>query len=434
VTPLASSRFLGAPLNLTGVEESLIEFNSKLQALSPRLLRLPPHEAYFLLKTCFAIPKLQYLIRTAPVFSSQGQVALSGHIRETLSAILNVRLDEDAWTQASLPVRWGDVGVRDICSLAPSAFLSSLTSTSNLVKPLLPASLSTKPDPLLELALTEWASLGGISQPTGAEAAGQRAWDEPVCVAIHSRLLLQADSLSRARLLAASAPDAGAWLNTLPIRSLGLILSGREIRIAVGLRLGAPLVRSHTCVCGVEVDSLGHHGLSCRRSSGRHRRHAQANDIIARALRAADVQVQLEPPRLLRDNGKRPDGATLDPWSRGRYLVWDFTCPDTLAPSYVAHSSTSAGSAAARAEQLKNTKYSQLRGRVDILFAPMAIESLGTWGPSAADICKEIGSRLALISGDTRSLSFLRQRLGLAVQRGNAAAISGTSPSVDFSL
>src|SRR2546425_10663904 len=100
----------------------------------------------------------------------------------------------DAGLSAS-PV--GGVRVRDICSLAPSAFLSSLTSTSNLVKSLLPASLPTKPDPLLELALTEWASLGGITQPTGAEAAGQRAWDEPVCVAIHSRLLLQADSLSR---------------------------------------------------------------------------------------------------------------------------------------------------------------------------------------------------------------------------------------------
>src|ERR1043165_9306842 len=27
---------------------------------------------------------------------------------------------------------------------------------------------------------------------------------------------------------------------------------------------------------------------------------------------------------------KRPDGATLVPWSRGRCLLWDATCADTL--------------------------------------------------------------------------------------------------------
>ena len=183
-----------------------------------------------------------------------------------------MRLDDNAWAQASLPVRWGGVGVHDIRSLAPSAFLSSLFSTSSLVRSLLPSSHSSPPDPLLQVALAEWASLGGSTQPTGAEAARQRAWDEPVCVATHSRLLLHADGPSRARLLAVSAPDAGSWLNALPVRNLGLALSSREIRIATGLRLGAPLVRSHTCVCGVEVDALGHHGLSCRRSSGRLRR------------------------------------------------------------------------------------------------------------------------------------------------------------------
>ena len=118
----------------------------------------------------------------------------------------------------------------------------------------------------------------------------------------------------------------------------------------------------------------------------------------------------------------------------GRNLVWDFTCPDTLAPSHLAHSSTSAGSAAARAEQLKRLKYSELIRRDDIIFVPMAIESLGAWGPATAEICKDIGSRLSLSSGDTRALPFLRQRLGLAVQRGNAAAISGTSATADALL
>src|SRR5271165_202234 len=105
----------------------------------------------------------------------------------------------------------------------------------------------------------------------------------------------------------------------------------------------------------------GHHGLACRRSAGRHQRHALANDIIVRSIRSVDVHAELEPSRLLRSDGKRPDGASLDPWNRGQYLVWDFTCPDTLAPSHLNQSSLATGSAAsAAAESRKRTKYAEL--------------------------------------------------------------------------
>ena len=140
---------------------------------------------------------------------------------------------------------------------------------------------------------------------------------------------------NRARLLASASPSSGSWLHALPCPNLGLRLGNDELRIAIGLRLGVPLVRVHHCVCGTEVDQFGHHGLSCRRSAGRHRRHALANDVIVRAIRSLKIHAELEPPRLLRSDGKRPDGASLDPWRSGRYLVWDFTCPDTLVPSHL---------------------------------------------------------------------------------------------------
>ena len=173
----------------------------------------------------------------------------------------------------------------------------------------------------------------------------------------------------------------------------------------MGLRLGTPLVRAHQCVCRSEVEPNGHHGLACRRSAGRHRRHALANEVIVRAVRSAEVHAELEPSRLLRGDGKRPDGATLDPWHSGRYLVWDFTCP---------------------------LKYAELTSSGDFIFAPIAIETLGTWGPSALALCAEIGDRVANLTGDIRAPSFLKQRLALAVQRGNAAVV-GTHPMGDIS-
>ena len=53
---------------------------------------------------------------------------------------------------------------------------------------------------------------------------------------------------------------------------------------------------------------------------------------------------------------KRPDGASLIPWKRGRSVAWDVTVADTFAASYIASTSVVAGTAAARASSLKVAK------------------------------------------------------------------------------
>ena len=105
----------------------------------------------------------------------------------------------------------------------------------------------------------------------------------------------------------------------------------------------------------------GVHGLSCRRSAGRHSRHSAVNDLIKRALTAAEIPARLEPSCLSRNDGKRPGGLTLVPWSHGRCLVWDFTCPDTLAISHLHRASFFAACAVAvDAEDRKRAKYTAL--------------------------------------------------------------------------
>ncbi|KAH0814117.1 hypothetical protein GEV33_008674 [Tenebrio molitor] len=70
-----------------------------------------------------------------------------------------------------------------------------------------------------------------------------------------------------------------------------------------------------------------------------------------RALSSIHISSSLEPCGLLRDDGKRPDGATLIPWSKGQRLIWDVTCVDTLADSYIRKTSKIAGSAAEEARR-----------------------------------------------------------------------------------
>ena len=115
------------------------------------------------------------------------------------------------------------------------------------------------------------------------------------------------------------------------------------IRAAVGLRLGAALCQAHQCPCGALVEVNGLHGLSCKLGSGKHSRHASINDIIYCASCHADIPAVKEPIGLTRTNSKRPDGSTLVLWSAGKCVLLDVTIADTIAPSYAAISSVSAG-------------------------------------------------------------------------------------------
>ena len=156
-------------------------------------------------------------------------------------------------------------------------------------------------------------------------------------------ILENADVISQARFLAASSMESAAWLSALPVATLGNLLDDASLRIAVALRLGAVVCTEHVCVCGQRVDKFGHHGLSSKKSRGRHARHSSLNDAVQRALGSAHVTSVLEPVGLDRGDGKRPDGLTIFPWKCEKALVWDVAVVDTVAQSYVAIISQQAG-------------------------------------------------------------------------------------------
>ena len=110
-------------------------------------------------------------------------------------------------------------------------------------------------------------------------------------------------------------------MHALPIASCGLRLENEDIRVAVGLRLGAALYQAHQCPCEALIEVNGLHGLSCKLGSGKHSRHASINDIIYHACFRTDIPAIKEPTALTRTDGKRPDGSTLVPWSAGKCVI-----------------------------------------------------------------------------------------------------------------
>jgi len=418
---------LGSPL-LPGacVDGVVAAKREELRTLAERLPLMPAHDSLFLLRNVVTIARLVYTLRTAPCSGSPELVLYDDLLKTTLCAALNVELTEGGWLQASLPVRWGGLGVRSAALLAPSAYLASAASTLDKVISLLPIRLHAIADPSASVALRLWQAAAGTSiTPPAAELSKlQRAWDEPCCRRIATALLDDAsDSYDLARLRASQQETSGAWLHALPLSSVGLKMADDVVRVAVGVRLGLNLCEPHTCACGQDVDARGTHGLACKKSAGRHPRHALLNDVVWRAMQRAEVPSTKEPNNLCRD-GRRPDGVTLIPWARGRCMAWDVTVPDTLAPSHVQATAASAGAAASSSEALKSAKYADLAATHT--FIPLAFETLGSWGEHARHFVAELGRRTSAVTGDIRESAFLRQRISVAIQRGNALACAGT--------
>ena len=267
-----------------------------------------------------------------------------------------------------------------------------------------------------------WKAEGqGLVEPDDGACFKQRAWDTPRIEAQQKSLLSNADQFSRARLMASAQSESGSWASAIPVPSLGTQLSPDELRIAIALRTGSKICENHTCKCGKNVDIHGYHLLSCHFNEGRHPRHAALNDIICRALKSAGVPSVLEPVGLNRGDGKRPDGITIFPFSQGKALCWDATCVNTFGESSVNDTAIEAGSAAGKAENSKRAKYPDLVRR--FRFEPVTIETSGVFGPSTKNIIFEIGKRISEKTGEKRETMWLKQRLNIAIQKGNALSI-----------
>ena len=76
-------------------------------------------------------------------------------------------------------------------------------------------------------------------------------------------------------------------------------------------------------------------------------------------------------------------------------------------------------------ESRKQRKYEHLEDR--FIVQPVGFETLGSWGPAARSFLSDIGRRVQQATGRERSSEFLRQRISMEIQRGNAASVMGTA-------
>ena len=416
---------LNSPMLPEAIPAAVEKSAKDVSTICSRIPYLDSHTGLFILTHFTSAPRLNYLMRSSPSYQCPRALEqIDAEVQEAAIKVTNARLEGKAWTQATLPTRTGGLGLRSVQALALPCFLASINKSLDLMNMILPEPMTERPH-LINNALEQLnTSYPTIEVPKDEAVKQQRAWDDAVSNIEFNNLLNSANQIESARLLAAASPHSGAWLQALPVSALGLNLGDEEVRIAVSLRVGSEICEPHKCKCGAKSDRLGLHGLACRQNKGRLPRHSSLNDIIKRSLEQAGTPAWLEPVGLDRRDGRRPDGITVFPFSNGRSLAWDATCCDTFCKTNIGDTAHSPGSAATKAKERKRSFYSGITDRHR--FEPVAVETTGVMGKSTNKLIAELGRRIAAKTGERRETEFLRQRISLAIMRGNAASILAT--------
>ena len=206
-------------------------------------------------------------------------------------------MNDRTWVQTSLPTKMTGMGLRTATDTALPAYLASMHAAFDLLKEILPDAKVDRDD--IE-GLAEWRATSGIEPTLLEDKTAQASWDPTLISKSFDSAMEHADVVSKARLLASSTAESGAWLEALPVSTLGNLLDDTTFKIAFALRVGGRISQEHRCICGKAADGFGHHGLVCERSKGRFRRHASLNETIKRALATANVPSVLEPTGLSR--------------------------------------------------------------------------------------------------------------------------------------
>jgi len=414
---------LGTPIFEDGLKRMLSSKIESVELLLKRVKLLDVHPALCIFKSSLSAPRFNYLLRTAKTFLNPNLLeTVDEMFRSTLEIITNTKLEVIQWKQASLPLSFGGLGIRKATDLAYPAYLSSIHQSSKLSNAILEKFglniLNNEISIILQSLPPEYASLDDNAKMI------QKKWDLVGVQKVFDKLFTSSEPIDRARLLASSTKESSKWLQVIPSSQLGLLLDNNAARIAVALRLGCQICEEHKCVCGALVDKYGRHGLSCKCTKGWIPRHNAVNNIFHHTFSSAGIPNITQPPGISRNDGKRPDGMTLIPWSRGKSILWDVTIRDTLAPSYLSLAASKAGAVADLAERKKHNHYISLKENHH--FTPIAFESLGSCGPETKIFLGRLGKLLKDATGENRSLDFLFQKISIAIQRGNAACILGT--------
>ena len=166
-------------------------------------------------------------------------------MRDGLSKVCNVNFDDFSCTQLALPAEMDGLGVSSASFLALPAFLASAFGASDFLTTIF---LETFEDVSFTEALEKW--LSSTNEQESPLDGTQKNWTQPVFVKTAQDLISRMDDKRSKVFIYDQGKFGSHWLNVVPCKNLGLKLDDQQLRISIGLRLGANICVAHTCHCG----------------------------------------------------------------------------------------------------------------------------------------------------------------------------------------
>ena len=238
----------------------------------------------------------------------------------------------------------------------------------------------------------------------------------------------------RARLLSLSLDHAGDWLNTPPLKALGLHLRPPEFVLALKYRLGLPVFdTAGPCpACLRESDVYGDHAMCCGSGGERISRHNNLRDTFYETAVAAGLGPVKEGRFLLPGTDRRPADVLVPHWTGGKDAAMDVTIVTPIQGATLPGAANTAGHALDHAYTRKVNGAEEECRQQGIAFLPLVAESFGGWHSGAVREVKKLGAALARHTGqdEAEAVSHLWGRLGILLQRGNAAIIGNRVPAL----
>ena len=364
---------LGAPCGTPHhVREAVSALLLKAERRAKAIASLPdPHVALALIRMSAGFSTVVHLMRST---GSIGDFAfVDSFTRRALATITGATISKDReWTQASLPLRMGGLGLHSCSNVAALAGIAAAgDGARGMIRLASPSMLETL-TPCIDPVCVESLKCSRLAHFPEVQTAvrdslqantyqhhRQKTWSKQISEARHKAFLSKLSTKERARISSCSAKHASIWLYGCPDSPPDLWLAGPEFIALIRIRLGLP-VSTAPCLCTlcgkVQADIWGDHSLSCMAAGARTRLHNELRNSFAALARLAFLAPILEPQPFstTTHKGKRVDVAYI--MNDSIHLV-DVAVTHSVQQNAINAASASPGGAATSYQKVKEDKY-----------------------------------------------------------------------------